>query len=225
MPAGALTGAVVALTRPAGRTAPPKPVSPPADAFYLTPQVGPPVVVPLPPMETSHSGYGSDWQVVDRGPGLDPLLLEGGGQLRTWSGSLTIAYPSLSTSIEPTLAALEQVVERGERVAVHYGPAETGSWRVTRFSVAASWRNSHLHRTRAVVELELTQASDTKVAIRGPKATTLYRVLAGDTLAGLARRFYGSTKYSGTILAANKAKLKNKARNVHAGLTLTIPAL
>lgn len=68
----------------------------------------------------------------------------------------------------------------------------------------------------------MAKAAAAPKIMKNPKANKTYTVKSGDTLWGIAKRFYGSgAKYS-TIFNANKGKIKNP-NLIYPGQVLTIP--
>ena len=51
----------------------------------------------------------------------------------------------------------------------------------------------------------------------------VYIVQSGDTLEGIARRTYGSSRHIGPILAANRYKLHGPHWTIHPGQALRLP--
>ena len=71
-------------------------------------------------------------------------------------------------------------------------------------------------------------AADTKEAAAAPQESEntgkLYVVKAGDTLGGIAQKFYGKASMEDVIFRANSKKLKNR-NSLSIGMSLVIPEL
>lgn len=169
------------------------------------------ITVPYAPMPTSLDSPG-EWEEVARpGAGVKPLLVRGDGKLQTLSFDLTVGFPDL-TSIEALLDQLRKGKDGSERWAVSYGPQERGLWRMTGLQISVEDRQEWTNlAVRASVSLGLTEAGPSvrvgpvtggrPAGMGQPPAT--YTVKRGDTLPGVAVKFYGSTAYAGAIATAN----------------------
>ena len=74
----------------------------------------------------------------------------------------------------------------------------------------------------AVTEVETPPRAETKVTVLPPPDTQTYTMKAGDTLYGLARRFYGDGKLWTKIFEANKDKVRDVS-DIPIGTVLVIP--
>ena len=74
----------------------------------------------------------------------------------------------------------------------------------------------------AVTEVETTTGSEGKAPPAPPTGSQTYTMKAGDTLYGVARRFYGDGKLWTKIFEANKDKIRDVA-DIPVGTVLAIP--
>lgn len=179
--------------------------------------------VPVAPRDISYGGIGQDWVTAERS-GDKPLLLRKGVKLET------IAFSFLSTSkismFQPqagVINALRVLADTTERVLVRYGPQEAGLWRITDCSFSSELRHPNTNEiVRAVVSLTLTRASDAAPSVGpvsggakkppggpAPAPQRTHRVVKGDTLWGIAQRFYGNGALWPRIYDANRGQIKN----------------
>jgi len=74
----------------------------------------------------------------------------------------------------------------------------------------------------AVTEVETTTGSEGKMPPAPPTGSQTYTMKAGDTLYGVARRFYGDGKLWTKIFEVNKDKIRDVA-DIPVGTVLAIP--
>jgi len=74
----------------------------------------------------------------------------------------------------------------------------------------------------AVTEVETTKGSEGKAPPAPPTGSQTYTMKAGDTLYGVARRFYGDGKLWTKIFEANKDKIRDVS-DIRIGTVLVIP--
>lgn len=179
--------------------------------------------VPFAPREIEYGNLEADWATADR-PADQPLLLLKQRRLETISFSFLLSdryvlHASQRTPIE----ALKALAKSSERILVRYGPQEAGLWRITEAGMTSQLRDPTTHEiTRARVSLTLTRASDAAVAIgpvsggsRPPAAAKpkpkprRHRVVRGDTLWGIARRYYGRGTLWPRIYDANRKIIRD----------------
>ncbi len=68
------------------------------------------------------------------------------------------------------------------------------------------------------------QQSQTAAAEPAPAQQDFYTVISGDTPEGISRKIYGTTRYAGAILEANKDQVKS-ARGLQIGQRLRLPEI
>lgn len=119
------------------------------------------VILPYAPESAGLTGFGWDWNQIDR-PGNKPLVLRGARRLRIYSYSLVVAEPVGVTSIEPLLVALRYTVDLGERVSWSgMGRSEVGLYRLSLDSINATRREFRTNAiTQATANLTFTEAVD-----------------------------------------------------------------
>jgi LysM repeat protein len=182
------------------------------------------LAVDVAPREIEYGNLNADWAEAERS-GTLPLLLHSSDPLDTMAFSfmLTDKYDH-QQPITGSVATLRQIARTRERVMVRYGPSEAGLWRVTSASVSSELRSEATSEiTRATVSITLTRASDAAPAV-GPvskpappppakaKSTPrTYRVVKGDCLWDIARKFYGPSAGPSwpKIFDANRDKIKD----------------
>lgn len=199
------------------------------------------IVLPIPwaPQVIDYGGIEADWVTADR-PADVPLLLLKARKLKTLAFSFLLAdAKKLHTSQHQSLELLQQLASTRERVLARYGPAEAGLWRVTDVSMSSEMRHPDTNDiTRATCSVTLTQASDAAPAV-GPltggakphpapkpkpkkRAPRRYKVVKGDCLWNIAKRFYGTGARWPRIFDANRKKIRDP-HWIYPGQIFTIP--
>lgn len=178
---------------------------------------------PLAPRAISYGGLGGDWVTADRS-GTTPLLLRRGAKLKTLQFSAMVtSKDSMFAPQTGFLNTVEALAASTERLLVRYGPQEAGLWRVTEGSFESELRHPTTNEvTRGVLSLSLTRASDAAPAVgpvsggpKPPPATNppapqrTHTVVKGNTLWGIAQRYYGSGPQWPRIFDANRDKIKD----------------
>lgn len=165
--------------------------------------------------------------------------------LRTLTFTHIIANPDYRRSIEPTIIALQRLVQEGERVRFSGGsPFFTGAvwFNVLGFKISAQQLAGNNHISRATLTWTIKQAMDTtafgKTAVSksAPKKSTTktvskavtrtHKVVKGDKLWNLAAKYLGNGARYPEIFRANKGSGKNNLKNpndLRVGMTLKIP--
>lgn len=178
--------------------------------------------VPYAPREIEYGGWAQDWTQTERS-GNTPLLLRKGQPLLSLRFSLTLANPNPYETQTDQLVTLQKLARTQERVLVRYSQLESGLWRITDVSASSQMRHpENSEVTRGVVSLTLTQASDAAPSVGpvsgGPApgsapaaapAPRTHMVVRGDTLWGIAQRYYGNGTLWPRIFDANRDKIKD----------------
>lgn len=176
--------------------------------------------VPYAPREIEYGGWNQNWTETER-TGTTPLLLFRNWPLPTIRFSLALASVNPYESQVPNLVKLEQLARTKERVLVRYSVSESGLWRITDLSVSSQQRHPETNEiTRATVSMTLTRASDAAPSVGpvsgGPPPTApapapqrTHTVVRGDTLWGIAQRYYGNGTLWPRIFDANRSKIKD----------------
>lgn len=169
-----------------------------------------------------------DWVQVER-VGLVPLLVRKADKLETIKFSVNLGGKGGDFFADQGLhiAALRRVAKSRARVMMRYSSHEAGLWRITSCSISSVLRDpSTSEIIRATAEITMTRASETAFAT-GPVSAPAspqpqpapasaaasvtpartYTVVAGDTLWGIAQRFYNNGARWPVIFDANRAKV------------------
>lgn len=174
------------------------------------------------PREIDYGGMGQDWVTTERS-GNTPLLLRKGDHLDTLSFSFNIVYVSgVNIPCTEAIKAFKAVAKSSERVLFSYSDLEAGMWRITEASMSTDLRHPDTNEpTRAVGSVTLTRASDPAVAVGpvsggagagtspAPAPPRTYRVVKGDTLWGIAIKYYGKGTLWPRIFDANRNLVKD----------------
>jgi LysM repeat protein len=179
-----------------------------------------------------------EWVQVER-VGLVPLLVRKADKLDTIKFSINLGdrfdfYADQGWHID----ALRRVAKSRNRVMFRYSDHEAGLWRITACAVSSAIRDPVTSRiTRGSAEITLTRASEPAPnvgpvsapanpvpqpapAVGAPART--YTVVAGDTLWGIAQRFYGQGERWPIIFDANRDKVSDPWQ-IRPGMQLVIP--
>ncbi|MBC8090498.1 MAG: LysM peptidoglycan-binding domain-containing protein [Pseudonocardia sp.] len=178
------------------------------------------LAIPLAPREIEYGGLPLDWSPAERS-GTKPLLLFKGMALATLSFSFLLTDKvDLYAPQTSQVATIKDIGRTQERIFVRYSGAEQGLWRITDLSVSSQLRDPVDNEiTRAMVSITLTEASDPAPAVGpvsrppppqppAPVART-YVVVRGDTLWGIAKRFYGQGGLWPRIFDANRGQIRD----------------
>lgn len=178
--------------------------------------------VPYAPREIEYGGWTQNWTETERS-GNTPLLLFKSWPLHTIRFTLMMVSTNPFESQVPNLIKLEQLARTKERVLVRYSVTESGLWRITDISVSSQQRHPESNEiTQATVSLTLTRASDAAPSVGpvsggpppAPPAPTpqpqrTHTVVRGDTLWGIAQRYYGNGTLWPRVFDANRGKIKD----------------
>jgi nucleoid-associated protein YgaU len=193
------------------------------------------LAIDIAPREIEYGGLAHDWASADRS-GRTPLLLHSATPLRTMGFSFMITDKvDFTTPQASKIAILRDVARTFERVLVRFSGAEQGLWRITELSLSSQLRSPDNDEiTRATVSVTLTEASDPAPAV-GPVSKPpppppnppsgggrTWTVVKGDTLWGLAKRFYDNGARWPQIFDANRTKIKDP-HWIYPGQVFTIP--
>jgi hypothetical protein len=176
----------------------------------------------LAPREIEYGGMAQDWVQTDRS-GNTPLLLRKGDNLDTLKFSfLMVESRGVNVEMTESILALKAVAKSQERVLVSYSRLESGLWRVTDATASSEYRHPDNNEpVRANASVTLTRASDPAVAIgpvsggagtasgNTPAPPRTYRVVKGDTLWGIAIRYYGKGTLWPRLFDANRNVVKD----------------
>ncbi len=186
-----------------------------------------------------HSDFSPLWAEIPT-TGV-PLLRAQGERLRKMQLTVVFVLPGGMTSVEGGLVILHRFANHEKPVLVLYSLFESGYWRITDWPMKSVRKHPITGETvRAEVTLMLTREPNPP-PITAPKppshpppprpvhvpkgkpggaAPQKYTVRAGDTLAGIAARFYGDADLWPQIAQANKIR---DPRRLRIGQVLTIP--
>jgi LysM domain len=179
--------------------------------------------VPIAPREISYGGIGQEWVTAERS-GSTPLLLRKGIKLKTIAFSTLITdVTSMWSPQTDAIIALEQLANSPDRIMVRYGPQEAGLWRITECSYDSALRHHESNEvTRATLAMTLTRASDAAPAVgpvsggvgrpptpAPPAPPRTHRVVPGNTLWGIALKYYGSGPAWPRIYDANRGQIRD----------------
>lgn len=180
--------------------------------------------VPYAPREIEYGGWNQEWVQTERS-GTTPLLLRKSQPLFTIRFSLMFVDVNPYQQQVSTLATLQNLARTKERVLVRYSPTEAGLWRITELTITSEQRHPETNEiTQCTASLTLTQASDAAPAV-GPvtggssskpasgkpaaAAPRTHTVVSGDTLWGIAQKYYGNGTQWPKIFDANRDKIKD----------------
>lgn len=177
--------------------------------------------VDIAPREIEYGGMPMDWASADRS-GNTPLLLHKSMPLRTMSFSFTLTDKiDMQAPQTSKVTQLQQMGRSFERFLVRFSPTEQGLWRITDLKVTSQLRTAATDEiARATVTIQLTEASDPAPAV-GPVSRPAppaappsaggrtYRVVKGDTLWAIAKRYYGAGTSWPRIFDANRNLIKD----------------
>lgn len=181
--------------------------------------------LPVAPRAISYGGFGADWVEAERS-GNTPLLMRKSAKLETMQFSaLMTSKTSMFFPQTAEINALRAVANTRERVLVRYSTQEAGLWRITSCTFDSELRHPDTNEvTRGMLSMSLTRASDAAPAVGPvsgglrpapggpapvPAAQRTHTVVKGDTLWGIAQKFYGSGPAWPRIFDANRSKIKN----------------
>lgn len=190
------------------------------------------------PAEIEYGVLEQEWVQVSR-VGLVPLLVRKADKLDTLKFTVNLGdrvdfYADQGGHID----ALRRVAKSRQRVMFRYSDHEAGLWRVTELSVSSTMRDPVTSRIiRGNADITLTRASEPAPDV-GPVSSPAnpvpqpapatnapprtYTVVKGDTLWGIAQRFYGHGEMWPRIFDANRDKI-DRPELIQPGMVLIIP--
>jgi LysM repeat protein len=193
------------------------------------------------PPVIEYSVLEQDWVQVER-VGLVPLLVRKADKLETIKFSVNLGGKDGDFYADqgPHIVALKAVVKSRARVMMRYSDHEAGLWRITTASISSVLRDPDTNGIiRATADITMTQASEIAPGV-GPvsapaapqpvapaaAASTApartYTVAAGDTLWGIAQKFYNNGNRWPVIFDANRDKVASP-QTLAIGTQLIIP--
>lgn len=191
------------------------------------------------PRAIDYGPWEDDWTQVER-VGLAPLLMRKGGKLEEITFTINLAdRTDYFADQGGHLAALQRVARSRVRVMFRYSEWEAGLWRVTACGMTSEHRHPATSRiTRATADITLTRASDPAPGVgpvsrpanpaparpataQGP--TRFHVVKRGDTLWGLAHRYYDNAFRWPVIYDANRSAIGASPHRIKPGARLRIP--
>lgn len=208
-------------------------------------EIGNRVLVPYAPMNISHGERGIEWSEVERF-GTYNTFRRTGLKVPTVSFDLMLAAMNShgKNNILGYLAAFDRMSEEESRVTINYTIREVGVWLLTSYNATVTHRDTAHRPTRADVSLTFSRVMDEK-AFMGPvkgRSTSLvpapakpvvkktntsanlatYTVKRGDTLSGIAKRYYSNPNLWAKV--ADRNGIKNP-KALQIGKRLVIPKL
>lgn len=197
------------------------------------------LTVPVTSPKVAHSLLEPDWVTVPR-LGDQPLMRKGNPRMRQMSADLT--FTSDTVSVEPSLMRLNMIANSATPCTVgNWGGLEQGFWWITRMTITSELREEGSNQvTRATVAITFTQAPYNSYKLptpaapkpvkpshptgsthpKAPARPKTYTVRKGDTLSGIAVRFYGDADRFRDIARVNRIKNPNR---IYPGQKLVLP--
>jgi LysM repeat protein len=180
---------------------------------------------PYAPKEVSYYITGRKYNEVDR-PDRKPITTSSGIALKQMSMELFVGSTNYETSIDSTLAILEQLSGTKQRLICEYDPRTAGLWNITTLDYESVERQSGTNIiTRATVNIEFTEAvgfnskAGTASLVAGSSSSTAtstvtnqpktYTIKQGDTLAAISQKFFYTPNKWRTIADLNNIDPRN----------------
>lgn len=190
--------------------------------------------VPFAPRNIQYGGFGHEWSEVAR-TRRKPLLVRESPKLRTLSFDMYVGpKDGVYRDMAPVLRKLQDYANTGAHIMIYYNASfENVLWRLVDFTFESKTRNPVNEIIEADCHLEFKEIQDYYVpvgpvsgGVRRPtptakaKKVTKYTVKRGDSLSGIAIKFYRDARKWTTIAKANKITRPDRLR---VGQVLTIP--
>lgn len=183
------------------------------------------LALPVAPQEISYGGLGADWVEAERS-GNTPLLMRKAIKLETLQFSCLLTSKSTMYFPQtPQINALRGLANTRERVLVRYSAQEAGLWRIVDCSFDSQLRHPDTNEvTRALLSVSMKRASDAAPAVGpvsggprpvpgppppAPPPQRTHTVVKGNTLWGIAQKYYGNGTLWPRIFDANRSKIKD----------------
>ncbi len=181
------------------------------------------VALPYAPREMERGPWSHRWEEDLPEGAWIPNLRDKGPNLVKLKFTAVVGRPDYQESVETVLGVLRYLAIHDAHVVFAYGPSEGGQFVITEHSEAVEARQYGTNAiTRARVSLTLTErwylASWGRISRPAP---SFHVIAAGETLAGLAGRYYGDVDRWPLIAEANGI---DDPRDLQVGSRLTIPA-
>lgn len=202
--------------------------------------------IPYAPMNVTYGGFGREWVEVER-DGRNPVVVSTAMRNRTLSFDIYIGQPG--TSVDPykrsaytRLDILRKLSETSKRIRIYYDGMASRYWHLTEYSFESERRASTdsavVGATASLTFIAVADfvstgpvtggvkpkpksSSSKKKSSSKPKPKKRYHtVKRGDTLSGLAVKYYKNATKWRKIADANKIKNPN---TIPAGKRLWVP--
>jgi nucleoid-associated protein YgaU len=178
--------------------------------MYIYNQFGKAVfIAPYAPRSLDYSDMATGFSEVDRAIGK-PYAVQNKGKLKKISFTLNIHRLHHQDSIEDLLDVLTSIMNDNKPVFLAYGPRERRNWwHPNNMAINVSMRNVHNEISRADVPVDFIERNDPPLIVPftaanlGIQVPNKYQTKAGDTLTGIALRFYGDTEIIKKIAQIN----------------------
>lgn len=192
--------------------------------IYTSNRSLPPFRAKYAPKEIEYGGYANTYNEVLR-PDRKPILRRGGQSLRTLSMELFVGSENINKPVNDELKLLERMSETNVPLLIEYEPRTYGFWRITSLSYTSmersEWNTGNGKYddriSRAIVNIEFTEVVDPSavslnVITRQPRRPRSIRSKKGDTLAKIAKKYYGTSNIEVVKAIARYNKIKNLKR-------------
>ena len=186
---------------------------------------------PYAPKEVNYSGYENVYEEITR-PDRKPIVRRSGESLRRMSMQLFIGGPFIGKafSFDGQLKTLEKLAASRIPLIVEYDPRTYGFWHISSMSYDSVERvQSNDNISRATVDIEFIEVPDPTVftlniidKVRYTNRPKSYTTKKKDTLAGIVKKFYGTTNKN-IIKAVAKANNIKNPKHIKPGQKIKLP--
>lgn len=182
------------------------------------------------PKEITYSGFEGTYQEALR-PDRQPLIRRDGTNLRKMSMEIFVGNENIENPITYQLKQLERLAETRRPLVVDYDPHTRGFWHITTLDYTSEERTKADSNeiTRATVTIEFTEVAgptmftlNRRTKIIGTERPKSLKVKKGQTLAQIAKKYYGSTSPLIIKAIAKANKIKNP-KHIKPGQKLKLP--